>query len=107
MTIAYRPSAVFTRNRPESLENEWSKYPIWQDNALLTNGRMEPSVSVISLMTDQDTLRICPCKRLWNAPFGKAKRPSANRLHRSQRPGKWQSAWQGALQWLFHVTGKT
>lgn len=54
MIIVYRPSAVFTRNRPESLENEWSKYPIWQDNTLLADGRMEPSVSVTSLMTDED-----------------------------------------------------
>lgn len=52
--IAYRPSILFTRNRPESLESEWSKYPVWQDSALLGNDRMKPSVSVKSLMTDQD-----------------------------------------------------
>lgn len=52
--IAYRPSILFTRNRPESLESEWSKYPVWQDNALLADGWMEPSVSVKNLMTDQD-----------------------------------------------------
>ncbi len=54
MIIVYRPSVVFTKNRPESLENEWSKYPVWQDNALLADGRMEPSVSVKSLMTNED-----------------------------------------------------
>jgi hypothetical protein len=52
--IAYRPSLLFTRNRPESLESEWSKYPVWHDNALLADGRPERSVPVKSLMTDQD-----------------------------------------------------
>lgn len=54
MIIAYRPTILFTRNRPESLENEWSKYPIWQDNTLLADGRTNRSVLVKSLMSDQD-----------------------------------------------------
>lgn len=54
IVIAYRPSLLFTRNRPESLESEWSKYPVWNDNTLLADGRMERSVPVNSLMTDQD-----------------------------------------------------
>jgi hypothetical protein len=52
--IAYRPSLLFTRNRPESLDSEWSKYPVWSDNALLAGGLTERSVPVKSLMTDQD-----------------------------------------------------
>jgi hypothetical protein len=52
--IAYQPSLLFARNRPESLESEWSKYPMWQDNTILADGRQEPSVPVKSLMTDQD-----------------------------------------------------
>ncbi len=52
--IAYRPSLLFTRNRPESLDSEWSKYPIWYDNTLLADGRTERSVPVKSFMTDQD-----------------------------------------------------
>lgn len=52
--IAYRPSMLFTRNRPQSLESEWSKYPIWYDNALLADGREERSVPVETLMSDQD-----------------------------------------------------
>jgi hypothetical protein len=52
--IAYRPSLLFARNRPESFESEWSKYPVWYDNTLLVDGRMERSVPVHSLMTDQD-----------------------------------------------------
>jgi hypothetical protein len=52
--IAYRPSLLFTRNRPESLDSEWLKYPLWQDNVLLADGRMEPSVPIKSLMTEQE-----------------------------------------------------
>ena len=52
--IAYRPSLLFTRNRPESLESEWSKYPLWKDNALFAEGRTERSIPVKSLMNDQD-----------------------------------------------------
>jgi hypothetical protein len=54
MIIAYRPTLLFTRNRPESLDSEWSKYPVWHDNTLLADGREERSVPVISLMNDQD-----------------------------------------------------
>ena len=54
MIIAYRPSVLFTRNRPESLENEWSKYPLWKDNTLLAEGGTERSIPVKSLMNDQD-----------------------------------------------------
>jgi hypothetical protein len=54
MIIAYRPSVLFTRNRPESMESEWSKYPVWHDNTLLADGKTEQSVPVKSMMTDQD-----------------------------------------------------
>jgi hypothetical protein len=52
--IAYRPSLLFTRNRPKSLDSEWSKYPVWHDNTLLANNLTERSVNVKNLMTDQD-----------------------------------------------------
>jgi hypothetical protein len=52
--IAYRPSLLFTRNRPESVDSEWLKYPLWQDNTLLADGRTEHSVPIKRLMTDQD-----------------------------------------------------
>ena len=54
MIIAFRPSFLFTRNRPESLDSEWSQYPMWYDNTLLADGRTERSVPVKSLMTDQE-----------------------------------------------------
>jgi hypothetical protein len=52
--IAYRPALLFTKNRPESLDSEWFKYPVWQDNILLADGRMESSVPIKKLMTDQE-----------------------------------------------------
>lgn len=52
--IAYRPSILFARNRPEPLDSEWSKYPVWYDNTLLANNLTEPSIPVQNLMTDQD-----------------------------------------------------
>lgn len=51
---AYRPSILFTKNRPQSLESEWSKYPVWHDNTLLAGGMQEPSVPVKSLLTEKD-----------------------------------------------------
>lgn len=54
MIIAYRPSVLFTRNRPQSQDSEWSQYPVWHDSVLLADGRKEPSVPVKSLLTDQD-----------------------------------------------------
>jgi hypothetical protein len=52
--IAYRPSLLFTRNRPESVDSEWLKYPLWHDNTLLADGRTEHSVPIRMLMTHQE-----------------------------------------------------
>ena len=52
--MAYKPSILFTRNRPQPVDSEWSKYPFWQDNTILADGRIDPSVPIKSLMTDQD-----------------------------------------------------
>jgi hypothetical protein len=52
--MAYRPSLLFTRNRPDSVDSEWLKYPLWQDNTVLADGRTEYSVPIKKLMTDQD-----------------------------------------------------
>lgn len=54
MIIAYRPSLLFTRNRPDSVDSEWLKYPLWHDNTLLADGRTEYSVPIKMLMTDQE-----------------------------------------------------
>lgn len=52
--IAYRPSLLFTRNRPESVDSEWLKYPLWHDNTLLADGSTEYSVPIKKLVTDQE-----------------------------------------------------
>jgi hypothetical protein len=52
--IAYRPSLLFTRNRPDSFDSEWLKYPLWQDNTLLADGKTEYSIPIKRLMTDED-----------------------------------------------------
>ena len=52
--IAYKPSLLFTKNRPESLDSEWYKYPIWQDNTLIEGDRLEQSVPIRKLMSDED-----------------------------------------------------
>lgn len=52
--IAYRPSLLFTRNRPESVDSEWLKYPLWHDNTLLADGRTEYSIPIKMLMTHQE-----------------------------------------------------
>lgn len=52
--VGYRPSLLYTRRRPESLDSEWSRYPIWYDNTLLAEGQLERSVPVKSLLTDKD-----------------------------------------------------
>ena len=52
--IAYRPSLLFTRNRPDSIDSQWLKYPLWYDNTLLADGRTEYSVPIKMLMTHQE-----------------------------------------------------
>jgi hypothetical protein len=54
MIIAYRPSLLFTRNRPISADSEWLNYPLWHDNTLLADGRTEYSVPIRMLMTDEE-----------------------------------------------------
>ncbi len=52
--LAYKPSLLFTRNRPLPLDSEWFKYPFWQDNTILANGNTDPSVPVKSLVSDEE-----------------------------------------------------
>jgi hypothetical protein len=54
MIIAHRPSTLFARNRPVPEEDEWSKYPHWNDNAVLADGRSEQAVPIRNMMTEQD-----------------------------------------------------
>lgn len=52
--IAYKPSLLYTRNRPEPMHIVWEKYPIWYDNTKVVERYNEPSVLLKSLMTDEE-----------------------------------------------------
>jgi hypothetical protein len=52
--IAYRPSLLFTRNRPDPVDTDWLKYPLWHDGTLLADGSTEYSVPIKRLVTDQE-----------------------------------------------------
>ncbi len=52
--IAYRPSLLFTRNRPDPIDSDWMKYPVWHDHTLLADGSTEYSIPITMLMTDQE-----------------------------------------------------
>lgn len=52
--IGYKPTLLYTRNRPDPLDTVWEKYPIWHDNAKLVGGYKEPTVALKSLMTDKE-----------------------------------------------------
>ncbi len=52
--LAYRPSILYTRNRPPSADEEWSRYPLWKDNSILADGRSEQVVPLKSMMNEQD-----------------------------------------------------
>jgi len=54
MIISHNPSLLFARNRPAAADVEWSKYPVWYDNAVLEGGMTEPAVPLKSLISDMD-----------------------------------------------------
>ena len=54
LIIGYKPTLLYTKNRPEPLDTVWEKYPIWYDNAKLIGGYTEPTVPLKSLMTDEE-----------------------------------------------------
>ena len=54
IVFAYKPSLLFSRNRPKSTDDEWAKYRVWNDNLLLADGSTEPSMHIKSIMSDID-----------------------------------------------------
>ena len=55
MIIAYRPDALYVRNRPNPLETIWESYPIWyNDNIKLLSRKPEHIIDIKSLMTDEE-----------------------------------------------------
>lgn len=54
MIIGYKPSLLYTRNRPEPLDTDWQKYPVWSDNTKVVGGYFEPGIPLKSLMTVEE-----------------------------------------------------
>lgn len=52
--IAYRPSLLYTRNRPDPIDSDWQKYPLWHDHTLLADGTTEYSVPITRLVTEEE-----------------------------------------------------
>jgi hypothetical protein len=72
MIVAYKPSILFTKNRPSSMDSEWSKYPTWHDNTLLEGGNMEQAIPLRNLMTTQDRYLLwryeCVLAKIYGTP---------------------------------------
>jgi hypothetical protein len=54
MIIAYKPTLLYVKNRPEPLYSLWTGYEKWYDNVQLADGYTEPSVPLMSLMSEQE-----------------------------------------------------
>jgi uncharacterized membrane protein len=54
VVIAYRPSLLFTRNRPDPIDSHWLKYPLWHDHTVLADGSTEYSVPIKTLVTEEE-----------------------------------------------------
>jgi hypothetical protein len=55
MILAYKPSLLYVKNRPKSLNSLWSEYQVWYDDNIRIAGEYsEPSVPLKSLMSEQE-----------------------------------------------------
>ena len=54
LILGYKPALLYIRNRPESMDSIWQKYPKWYDNVKVVGSHNEPSVSLKSLMTPEE-----------------------------------------------------
>ena len=55
MIVGYRPSLLYTKNRPCTLESLWKDYPIWDGNNTNLVGRHSNTVVPLkTLMTDEE-----------------------------------------------------
>jgi hypothetical protein len=52
--IGYKPSILYTRNRPQSMEIFWSKYPIWKKELMWVGIRNTSLIRLTSLMSEQE-----------------------------------------------------
>lgn len=54
MIVAYKPSVLYTRNRPQPAEHLWAKYPKWEENRQLASTRTEALIDLPNLMNDKE-----------------------------------------------------
>lgn len=52
--IGYKPSILYTKNRPISAENIWDKYPKWNEKLELASTKTESLIGLPYLMTDPE-----------------------------------------------------
>lgn len=54
MIVAYKPSVLYTRNRPQSAEHLWANYPKWEENRQLASAKTEALIDLPHLLNDKE-----------------------------------------------------
>jgi len=54
MIVAYKPHILYTRNRPVSAEQLWTKYPNWNENLQLANTKTDSLIGLSSMLNDTE-----------------------------------------------------
>jgi hypothetical protein len=54
MIVAYKPHILYTRNRPISAEQLWTKYPNWNENLQLANTRTDSLIGLSGLLNETE-----------------------------------------------------
>jgi len=52
MIVAYKPSVLYTRNRPHPADQLWAKYPEWQENHQLASTKTEALIELPHLLNE-------------------------------------------------------
>jgi hypothetical protein len=54
MIVAYKPHVLYTRNRPESAEKLWGKYPKWDEKLQFAGKTTESLIRLPNLLSDTE-----------------------------------------------------
>jgi hypothetical protein len=54
MIVAYKPHVLYTRNRPESAEKLWAKYPKWDEKLQFAGTTTESLIRLPNLLSDTE-----------------------------------------------------
>jgi hypothetical protein len=54
LIVAYKPHILYTRNRPISAEQLWTKYPNWDENLQIANSKIDSLIGLPSLLNDTE-----------------------------------------------------